>query len=101
MNRSQSRRSFIRKAASLSVLTSTIGHSAKSQILLPSENAWASKPVSANDHIQIAAIGMGIMGFNNVEHTLKVPGVKLVAACDLYSGRLERTREVYGREIAT
>ena len=57
--------------------------------------------VLANDHIQVAAIGMGIMGFNNCNTTVKVPGVKLVAACDLYSGRLKRAKEVYGSDLAT
>lgn len=57
--------------------------------------------VPANEHIQVAAIGMGIMGFNNVATTVKVPGVKLVAACDLYSGRLKHAREVYGQDLRT
>ena len=57
--------------------------------------------ISANDNIQVAAIGMGIMGFNNCATTVKVPGVKLVAACDLYTGHLKRAKEVYGSDLAT
>ena len=53
--------------------------------------------ISANDRVNIAVIGMGIMGHNNLSTALKVPGVQLVAACDLYQGRLERVKEVYGR----
>ena len=41
------------------------------------------------------------MGFNNVSTALKVPGVKLVAACDLYDGRLERMKEVHGSDLFT
>ena len=40
------------------------------------------------------------MGFNNAATAVKVPGVKLVAACDLYKGRLTRTQEVYGSDVA-
>jgi hypothetical protein len=39
------------------------------------------------DTIRVAAIGMGIMGYNDTATAVQVPGVKLVAACDLYTGR--------------
>lgn len=32
---------------------------------------------------------------------MQIPGVKLVGVCDLYSGRLERTKELYGKDIFT
>ena len=99
MNKNQSRRSFIKKAAATSVLSGLISQTAKTHQLIYEPHHWSSRSFAANDQIQIATIGMGIMGFNNLEHTLKVPGVKLVAACDLYSGRLERTREFYGKDI--
>ena len=40
-----------------------------------------------NDHIQIAIIGAGGMGVEDTRTALKIPGVSLVAACDLYQGR--------------
>ena len=55
--------------------------------------------LTSNDTINVAVIGMGIMGNNNVNTALKVPGVQLVAACDLYSGRLERAQEVHGKDL--
>lgn len=61
----------------------------------------AEKRISANDKIRIAAIGMGIMGFNDVKAALTVPGVELVACCDLYKGRLQRARELFGKDIYT
>jgi predicted dehydrogenase len=57
------------------------------------------KKFASNDKINLAVIGMGIMGNNNLRTSLKVPGVQLVAACDLYSGRLERAKEVYGKDL--
>lgn len=59
------------------------------------------KPVSANDAIRIAVIGAGIMGHANVETALKIPGVELVGACDLYTGRLSRMKELYGANLFT
>ncbi len=56
---------------------------------------------SSSDRIRIAGIGMGIMGNVDVDSALKIPGVELVAACDLYSGRLERVKEKYGKDIYT
>lgn len=57
------------------------------------------KSEAFNDQINIAVIGMGIMGNNNARTALKVPGVQLVAVCDLYTGRLERAKEVYGKDL--
>src|SRR5688572_30291141 len=58
-----------------------------------------NKKITANDKIRIGVIGLGIMGYNDVNTALKVPGVELAAACDLYTGRLERAREVYGKDL--
>jgi predicted dehydrogenase len=53
----------------------------------------------ANDRINLACIGFGIQGFNDVAAALRNPDVQLVAGCDLYTGRLERVKEVYGDDI--
>jgi predicted dehydrogenase len=60
---------------------------------------YGEKNISANDKIQIAAIGTGIMGHQNMDSALKVPGIELIAACDLYDGRLKHIKEKYGKEI--
>lgn len=78
---------------------------ASSQFLLGRDDEYTLSPrneskIAANDAIQVATIGMGIMGFNNIESASKIPGVKLVAACDLYDGRLKRTQELYGKDVA-
>ena len=56
---------------------------------------------STNDKIQVACIGMGIMGTSNARIATRIPGVELVAACDLYKGRLERAKEIYGQQLFT
>ncbi len=56
---------------------------------------------SPNDKVRIAGIGMGIMGYNDVNDAIKVPGVELAACCDLYDGRLEHAKELYGNNLHT
>lgn len=97
--RSPSRRTFVKKLAGGAVLASGVP-----SILLNNtrqqELAWTQKSISANERVRIGAIGMGIMGFNNCQTALRVPGVELVAACDLYEGRRTRVQEVFGPEVA-
>lgn len=57
--------------------------------------------ISANDKIRIATIGFGGMGMGDTHYATSIPGVELVAVCDLYDGRLARAKEVYGNGIAT
>ncbi|MEP7318490.1 MAG: gfo/Idh/MocA family oxidoreductase, partial [Panacibacter sp.] len=53
-----------------------------------------SKGFSANDKVNLAVIGFGIQGHMDTATALKVPGVQLVAVCDLYTGRLENAKEL-------
>jgi predicted dehydrogenase len=94
-----SRRRFIKKALGGAIITGV----PSSLIALPdhyTETLSSPTKHSANDQVNIAIIGMGIMGFSNAQTSLQLPGVKLVAACDLYTGRLDHTKEVYGKNIA-
>lgn len=56
---------------------------------------------SPNNNIQIALIGAGGMGMGDTRSSLQIPGVKLVAAADIYDGRLQRSRELWGDQIFT
>jgi len=56
---------------------------------------------AANDKIQFATIGIGGMGFGDTGFAVATPGTKLVAVCDVYQGRLDRARELYGAALAT
>jgi len=53
---------------------------------------------SANDQIQIAIIGAGGQGSDDVRSSI-AGGAKLVAASDIYHGRLTRMQEVYGKDL--
>jgi predicted dehydrogenase len=59
------------------------------------------RPVAANDHIQIALIGAGGRGQEDTKAALQVPGVKLLAVADCYNGRLDHSKELWGRDIFT
>jgi predicted dehydrogenase len=102
MKSKTSRRKFLQNVGGTAVLLSAaplIGFASGGK---RDEKAEAdSKSFSANDKIRIAGIGMGIMGNQDIDSAIKVPGVELVAACDLYSGRLERVKEKYGKDIFT
>ena len=96
------RRNFIRQLGGSALLLGAgslknlAAQERQERILLQRERKY-----SANDKIRIACIGMGIMGYSDVNTAIKVPGVELVACCDLYDGRLEHAREIYGSNIFT
>lgn len=56
---------------------------------------------SPNSNIQIALIGCGGMGQGDAKYATSIPGVKLVAACDCYDGRLQHMKEQYGADTFT
>jgi predicted dehydrogenase len=56
---------------------------------------------SANDQIQLAVIGAGGMGMADVTTAVTVPGVRLVATCDVYDGRREAAQDKYGTDLFT
>ena len=57
--------------------------------------------IAANDRIQIALIGAGGMGSADVASALQIPGVEIVAAADVYDGRLQRAKERWGDKLFT
>jgi predicted dehydrogenase len=91
------RRSFLKVASAASAVTMAAG---KIQALV-SAQAEPSRPISANDHIQIGLIGAGGQGQGDTATAIQVPGVRLVAVADCYDGRLEHSKEIWGRELFT
>ena len=68
----------------------------QSAALLPAAAQVA--PKSPNDRINIASIGYGIMGQVDAQTASGIPGNQMVAACDVYDGRLTRFREQFGKD---
>ncbi|HPF52233.1 MAG TPA: gfo/Idh/MocA family oxidoreductase, partial [Draconibacterium sp.] len=101
-NSHSSRRSFIKKTVMGTAIVSaspTILANSYSQQFLLNPRDYEPAQFSANDQVQLALIGTGIQGINDTISALQVPGVKLVAACDLYTGRLARAKELWGDDI--
>src|SRR3954447_2469638 len=61
----------------------------------------AAQEAPPSDRIRIATIGFGGMGMGDTKYAVSIPGVELVAVCDIYDGRLTRAREVHGEKIFT
>ena len=100
--KSYSRRDFLKHCAATSALAAGAMPTmlASNVQELPSREI-NSKPVAPSDRSRLATIGMGIIGFIDTETALRVPGVELVAASDLYDGRRSRTNEIFGKSVFT
>ncbi|MBB4080946.1 putative dehydrogenase [Lewinella aquimaris] len=91
---SRSRRHFLRQLSAGLLAGPLLSESAAAHTLANPRVSFG-----ANEQINLACIGLGIQGFGDLAAALQHPGVKLVAGCDLYTGHLERAREVYGSDI--
>jgi predicted dehydrogenase len=104
MKRSEknSRRNFLKLAAAGTVAagSSVRIHGAPRTTFLEPEPE-STRQVTPNDRIRIGLIGAGGMGFGDTETALQVKGVELVAAADLYDGRLARVKEAFGKNVVT
>ncbi len=65
--------------------------------LLAGESPQIHSPSA--DPIRIASVGMGQQGFADTRAALSHPGIELVGVADLYAGRRQRAREVFGSGI--
>lgn len=98
-----SRRSFIANVTKGVIGASMIPTiiTAKDRRLHLEELTRKQQSFSPNDQVNIALIGSGGMGVADTITCLTVPGVKLVAVCDLYDGRLEQAKKRWGNDIYT
>ncbi len=90
---STSRREFLKIAAAGVAATSPSVH-----VLAETQMA---QPASPLDRIQLALIGAGGQGMSDTRTALRVPGVELVAVADVYQGRLDRSKEIWGSQLFT
>lgn len=96
-NKRPTRRRFIKLAGATTTMLAAGAHasSATTHLIDYAQDAATPKPVSANDRIRIACIGIGGQGTGDTTQALKVPGVELVAVADVYDGRLKRAKETF------
>src|SRR6185369_17353322 len=97
MNRTEkpTRRDFIK------LTTATTLAAATSTTILASPEGPQPARVSPGDKIRLGLIGAGGQGMGDTREALKLPGVELVAAADLYDGRLVRAKEIWGNQLFT
>ncbi|MEM8888985.1 MAG: Gfo/Idh/MocA family oxidoreductase, partial [Bacteroidota bacterium] len=96
MNRNRMhRRGFLKTLGAGAVI------GASSSQAIQAKSSVSTKKISPNDKVRIASIGMGIIAFENMGVLARMPEAEFVAAADCYTGRLERTKEVFGKEIST
>ncbi len=99
---SNSRRDFLKKMAASTAMAGLIpATTARASDVQTLSAPDRSAAFTSNDQLQIATIGMGIIGFADTQTALNVPGVSLVAAADCYDARLTRTQEVFGSDVVT
>jgi predicted dehydrogenase len=98
---SDNRRDFIKKigfaGATIAVSAgSLLAESKKSISILKRTN-----PLAPSQELNIALIGAGGMGTGDTNTALLHEGIKLLAVCDLYQGRLKKAKENWGDDIFT
>lgn len=103
MEKSNTRRSFIKKLTLGTTIVSSSPYllSGAYNQKLTLDRSYSLETFSANDQINLALIGCGIQGIYDTNAALKIAGVKLVAVCDLYTGRLDRAKELWGNDLLT
>ncbi|CAM4106381.1 Gfo/Idh/MocA family protein [Zobellia nedashkovskayae] len=103
MKQDNSRRYFLKKAAigSAAMTSAPFILSASKNESIIMQREYETNVFSSNDHINLALIGTGIQGIFDTQAALTVSGIQLVAACDLYTGRLDRAKELWGDAIYT
>jgi predicted dehydrogenase len=104
MSKQSSRRDFIQKIGAGAVGAALIPQALSAGVNkanVTTEKLGRPGLPGANSTLQVALIGAGGMGVADANTAITVPGVKLVAACDLYDGRLAEAKKLYGNDIYT
>jgi predicted dehydrogenase len=97
-----SRRGFLKKLSTATAAVA-IGTNvfATDKQAVPFSYLKRSGGFGPNDQINLALIGAGGQGSEDTKVALQVPGVKLVAVCDLYDGRLNDAKKLWGADLFT
>jgi len=92
------RRDFLKLSAAAALAAAARPAAAQSTAV-----AGCGKPgkTSSDTRVGVAIVGIGGRGAADTRSILKIPGATLVAAADVYDGRLTRAREVFCDTLAT
>lgn len=98
----KTRRTFLADAAKAAIGVTMVPNiiTARDRVRNTEQLKRGKTSYSANDQLQIALIGSGGMGVADATTALTVPGIKLLAVCDLYDGRLAEAKKRWGNDIA-
>lgn len=96
-----SRRKFIKQLTATSVALPLSSFARIDEEKIEKQIIPYDRKVAAINKINVGIIGFGIMGSRNAKTILQIPGVQLIAICDLYQGRLDRAKELYGQQLFT
>src|SRR4051794_11765610 len=97
-----SRRKFLQQIGATSLLAAAAPLSSLAAKEKAEERTlFYEKKVSSTDKIRVGVIGFGIQGHFDLQTALKVPGVELAGICDLYTGRIQNAKELYGNDLFT
>lgn len=61
----------------------------------------ADKRMASDSPVRFGLIGAGGMGQGDMITALRLPGTSIVASCDLYQSRLDRSKERWGQDLFT
>ena len=91
------RREFMRASAGVTAL----GAATKTTLLSPRPLQAAARAVPPSDRVRFASIGTGVEGCVIMQAALACPGTEIVAASDLYDGRITAACEYAKKNIFT
>jgi len=100
MSSTPSRRKFLRQTA-LAAGTLAMGASAAASPKPITLERGRKERFGPNDQVNLGLIGAGGMGVEDTKTALRIPGVKVTAVCDLYDGRIEAAKNMWGKDIFT
>ena len=94
------RRQFIKKMMAGGVAASTFPYMLLGKETDTPHSAFTTRMQDVSP-VRIGLIGKGSQGTSDTRTALRVPGVKLVAVCDLYDVRLQAAKKEWGDDIFT
>ena len=98
---SNNRREFIKKISLAGATVAVSAGTAFSETRKSISIIKRSNPLTPSKNLNIALIGAGGMGSGDTNTALQHEGIKLVAVCDLYQGRILKAKEKWGDDIFT